>query len=405
MGGKQSIINMNKVVLFEELTKTDLFLDAIYKGGKSGNFSDEPISKIIGCENQGGFRRLGTPENIKLIVIFSTNIDRDWPDFLDYETGIYIYYGDNKKPGHELHETVKKGNLVLKNIFDSLHLNKRKNIPPIFIFSKGGNGWDVVFRGLAVPGHPGYSQTEDLVAVWKTTDSNRFQNYKAIFTILNEQKIDKRWLTDLINNKQINSNYCPQSFKNWVETGKYNPLIAPKTRKYRTKEDQLPKTKQDLNLLQYIINYFHKQGREGFIKFEKFSAELLMLMDKNFISYDLTRPSRDGGRDAVGVYKIGQESNSILVSYAIEAKCHHITSSVGIKETSRLISRLLHRQFGVMVTTAYVDKQAYYEIREEDNHPVIIISGVDILSILKNSGISDKNKLEKWLNEMFSVTE
>jgi hypothetical protein len=33
----------------------------------------------------------------------------------------------------------------------------------------------------------------------------------------------------------------------------------------------------------------------------------------------------------------------------------------GVREMSRLISRLRHRQFGVLVTTSYVDNQAYRE--------------------------------------------
>jgi Restriction endonuclease len=45
-------------------------------------------------------------------------------------------------------------------------------------------------------------------------------------------------------------------------------------------------------------------------------------------------------------------------------------SGVGVKELSRLISRLRHRQFGILVTTSYLGHQAYEELRS-DRHPVL----------------------------------
>lgn len=100
-------------------------------------------------------------------------------------------------------------------------------------------------------------------------------------------------------------------------------------------------------------------------------------MDRNITDYDLTRPWRDGGRDAIGNYRIGYLDNTISVEFALEAKCKQPDSGSGIRETSRLISRLRHRQFGIFVTTSYVANQAYKEILE-DQHPVVIISGIDI---------------------------
>jgi len=97
---------------------------------------------------------------------------------------------------------------------------------------------------------------------------------------------------------------------------------------------------------------------------------------------ELTRPSRDGGRDAIGFYDIGLGHSHIAVDFAMEAKCKALNSGVGVKETSRLISRLRHRQFGVLVTTSYVNTQAYKEIKD-DSHPIIIIAASDIVSILK----------------------
>lgn len=120
------------------------------------------------------------------------------------------------------------------------------------------------------------------------------------------------------------------------------------------------------------------------------------MMDKSFISYDLTRHYVDGGRDATGKFSIGTENNSIYVDYALEAKCYAINNAVGVKEVSRLISRIRYRQFGILVTTSYVHRQAYKEI-SEDGHPIIILSARDLIEILKRNGYGTDNTVKQWL--------
>ena len=87
-------------------------------------------------------------------------------------------------------------------------------------------------------------------------------------------------------------------------------------------------------------------------------------------------------------------------TFALEAKCYSLSNSVGVKETSRLISRIKHREFGVFVTTSYVANQAYEEI-VEDNHPIAIISGADIIDILYKNDVTDKDELIKFLISNF----
>src|SRR5262249_32654333 len=69
-------------------------------------------------------------------------------------------------------------------------------------------------------------------------------------------------------------------------------------------------------------------------------------------------------------------------------------------ETSRLISRLRHRQFGVLVTTSHLDAQAYREIRE-DGHPVVVIAGRDIVDILKSSELDNPLAVQRHLDERY----
>ena len=118
------------------------------------------------------------------------------------------------------------------------------------------------------------------------------------------------------------------------------------------------------------------------------------------MSIETTRARRDGGRDAIGKYRVGKELNGIELEFALEAKRYSMRNSAGVKETSRLISRIKHRQFGIFVTTSFVADQAYKEIIE-DEHPILIISGKDIIDILLNAGIGSVEHLKDWLKANF----
>ena len=102
-------------------------------------------------------------------------------------TGAFTYYGDNKQPGRALHATPRNGNELLRRIFAAAHEGEtgRRSVPPIFVFGNTGEWRDVMFLGLAVPGTSEQQVAEDLVAIWRTANGMRFQNYRARFTILN----------------------------------------------------------------------------------------------------------------------------------------------------------------------------------------------------------------------------
>ena len=105
---------MQRLIKFNELKDADLIVDAVYQGGNKGNAGDDPISKVLGCDVQGGFRYFGRKKGI---ILYSSLSNPDWPDFLDEQTGQFTYYGDNKSPGHLLHDTPKGGNINSSYIF------------------------------------------------------------------------------------------------------------------------------------------------------------------------------------------------------------------------------------------------------------------------------------------------
>lgn len=118
-----------------------------------------------------------------------------------------------------------------------------------------------------------------------------------------------------------------------------------------------------------------------------------MKMDNHYVDFKLTRPWRNGGRDAIGYYSInggGKVNASLKIDCALEAKCYAENNGVGVKQMSRLIFRIWYRQFGVLITTSYVDKQAYQEI-VEDGHPILIVTATDITRIHRMNSITFEN--------------
>ena len=212
---------------FAELAKADLIVDAVYRGGDAGHYGDDPLDKLLHCGNMGGFRIVGSAKGpaYKLVALYTTFDDPDWPDDLDQRTRRFVYYGDNKDPGRELHETPKGGNQLLRHCFDAIHVvpHRRRSVPPFFVFSKVGRGRDVRFHGLAAPGASGLPEMEDLIAIWKTKGSERFQNYRATFTILNAPRIDRRWIDAVLVGNPLGPD-APGAWGAWVEQGRYEAL-------------------------------------------------------------------------------------------------------------------------------------------------------------------------------------
>jgi Restriction endonuclease AspBHI N-terminal/Restriction endonuclease len=377
------------------MPSTDLVVDGIYPGGRAGNASDDPLGQLVGVSNSGGFRYLGSLEKLALVVLTTSRSDPNWPDELDKENGVFTYYGDNKDPGRELHDTPRFGNEILRRLFEqAVHASGRSCVPPILAFANTGTYRDVTFLGLLVPGLAGHSATEDLAAIWRATNGRRFQNYRARFSILDVPVVSRDWINDIISGRAL-SDRAPRSWLEWIETGRPRNLVAPRTVEYRSRDEQLPSDPASMKLIEELHRHYAPNPHA----FEHCASAIVKMMLPGVLHIDVTRPSRDGGRDGVGLLTIGAAAASIAIDFALEAKCYSISNSVGVREISRLISRLRHRQFGILVTTSYLDRQAYREIKE-DGHPIIVVSAVDIVGILMKSGVATLGDLEAWISEL-----
>lgn len=383
-----------------ELANTDLIIDMVYGGSRNGNASDDPLPELVGVDNSAGFRHLGKrPETsgLKLLVLKSNFNDHDWPDNLDRESGVLTYYGDNKKVS-DIHETPRQGNLMLRNLFrDAANIECTKYFPPILVFGGTGQYRDVQFLGLAVPGTSLNSVDEELAAVWRTQKEKfRYQNYRATFSILNVPTVSREWLNDIQLGNAAISQHAPKSWINWLKQRKYENLVSPRSIEIREPKEQLPKNRLDQKALKLVVSSF----KDNPYAFERCALEVAKLTLPEIGASEVTKHSRDGGRDAIGKYKIGHDSFGIELDFSLEAKCYASTTPVGVKDLSRLISRLRHRQFGVLVTTSFLAKQAYQELKE-DRHPIVVISGVDIVNVLKQK-IGDLNAIQIWLKQFLS---
>ena len=374
-------------------------VDATYEGGRAGHAGDDPLGRLLPVGNQGGFRYSGSlwRGRTKLVVLYTSGADPDWPDTLDRETGHFTYFGDNKTPGRELHDTSRGGNELLKRTFEWVHAvpTRRELVPPFLVFGKVPSGRDVTFLGLAAPGARDVTPRDDLVAVWKTLDDQRFQNYQAIFTVLDVPEVSREWIRSLLAGDPLGRG-CPHPWQLWVETGVYRPLVAERIRRWRKRAEQLPTTTEGREVLRIVYEYFHANP----IGFEACAARLWQMQAPRVSRYALTRPSRDGGRDAIGFYTLGPLTDSIQLDFALEAKCFAPTTPVGVEAQSRLISRIRPRQFGVLVTTSYVAEQAYRELRD-DEHPVVVLAGRDIVQILTDHQLGTPQATRVWLEREF----
>ncbi len=389
-------------VPFADLATADLVLDRVYAGGTLGHAGDDAIGKLLPVGNQGGFRFKGSVGNrsVRLVVLYTSGAEVDWPDHIEPTTGDFTYYGDNRKPGKDLHDTPRGGNELLRQMFEASRAGapERYGVPPLFLFERV-SGRDVRFRGLLAPGSPRLTGDEELVAIWRTTRHLRFQNYRSHFTVLQTPRIARAWIDEILAGDPLGA-ACPPEWRAWVKGRIYRALEAPRNVSVRSKEEQLPDPKD-----RWLIQAVHQHFAADPVQFENFAAEMWVQSDPQVASIEVTRPSRDGGRDAVGDYRLGPVTDPIRLEFALEAKCYDPDGGgVGVRLVSRLISRIKHRQFGVFVTTAFIGQQAYQEVRE-DGHPVVFLCGRDIANLLKRRGLTEPATLSNYLGLTFPVKQ
>ena len=389
----------------------NLHIEKDYKNTGNWKNADDEFNKFFrfkdgkGIKNMGGFRLKSKTDisNTNLIdfafcVVVTNFKDKEWPDLIDKESGTFVYYGDNKIPGNPIDQTPLGGNKFLEKIFNDLHEDRRKLIPPVLCFEslKIGDKAFMKFLGLAAPGGNKLSAEEDLTGIWKLKDGNRFQNYRSIFTILDEAKVNKLWLEDIVSGLlPIGSVHCPKRWKEWVNTGLYRALEAKKEISIRLDKDQKPINNEEelnLNLLKNELN-----DRE----FEFAALEIVKYLSPNFKDLTVTPKAKDQGRDVMGKYYLGHSDHKVSLDVSVEAKFWK--SNIGVKPLMRLISRLKDSDIGIFITSSSFSTQIQKEIADDDR-PIILICGIDIIRILKRQGLSNEIDFKNWIQSIKQKT-
>lgn len=97
---------------FEQLSTCDLHVGEVYLEGSQPHVGADPIARLLGVGNMGGFRIAGTARSAShRVALFTTASQPEWPDEVDRATGVFTYFGDNRTAGRDLHDP--KGNRLL----------------------------------------------------------------------------------------------------------------------------------------------------------------------------------------------------------------------------------------------------------------------------------------------------
>lgn len=320
------------------------------------------------------------------VVLLTTHISADyanpWEDVIDERAGVIRYWGDAKFSDHGKSCDDFTGNRCMKAIFDEVLVGSRTLVPPILHFTRPSAG-RVQFNGLCA--------LEGMDLTWFADSGRPIRNYRYELAILDEETVSVDWLKSRVIAKSQEALQvgAPEAWTDYVR-GKTRRRQVWK-RHIRTPLSQLPKQgSEDEQILQQLINLPPKQ-------FEAVIVALFREMKSVEHVITQTRYVNDKGFDFYGTFTM-----PLPVGYEVklrgEVKRYGIANGVGPGEVSRLVARLRRGEYGIFVTTSYYSRQAQAEVLE-DEYPVKLFSGVDLVRFLRELKLIGGNRISQpWLN-------
>lgn len=204
-------------VPFTALETADLNLGRIYEGGPQPHVGADPLHRLVAVGNSGGIRYKNAKGTRRpaLCALFTTGDVSEWPDGLD-SAGRYVYFGDQRTPGKDIHDTSLRGNQLLAAVDSNSRRGQegRLLVPPFLLFEKTGHGRDVRFEGVLVPA----SQDAWLRVERRSSPDGEYVNYRATFARLPVRAASRSWINDLLSGVS-NGPAAPAPWIHWVETG------------------------------------------------------------------------------------------------------------------------------------------------------------------------------------------
>lgn len=206
-----------KPIPFSGLASADLTVGQIYRGGSQPNVGADPLHRLTGVGNSGGFRKrtLKRGGRVVFCVLFTTGKVSEWPDHWQAD-GNYVYFGDQRTAGKDLLDTPRKGNRLFADVERLMEQGERgrSQVPPFLLFKKSGSGRDVEFEGLLVP-----ARTDKWLSVeHRESADGTISNYRATLMPLRVDNVSRLWLTDVGRGVSSGSS-APKGWLRWVKTG------------------------------------------------------------------------------------------------------------------------------------------------------------------------------------------
>lgn len=182
--------------------ESDLHTGAEYgsydlSGNPSSDLANEPINRLLGVGNQRGIRYRGSSNDTRVVALHMAAQHKEWPDHIDRSIAMLTYYGDARKEKSDHKQT--PGNRLLEVAFrNAASLATRDTAPVFLVFRSNSVRRNVVFEGVAAPGHPTTPPEEALIAVWSDSSLRGDPNYKTVYTMLDIPVVSRAWLSHLL---------------------------------------------------------------------------------------------------------------------------------------------------------------------------------------------------------------
>ena len=344
-----------------------------------------------GMRNQDGIRAINyvqfdsnyIPAYIILVSHEIKSHGNPWEDVIDLSTSQIYYWGDAKFDREKNYPDFR-GNKRLLQTWEAVLQNDLDKVPPILHFNKPKKGI-VEFTGLCV--------LSDLQITWFEDKGKPVKNYKCVLTILDEDIVNVDWLHYRARCNDISklNDTAPKSWKSYIK-GNINKLDIY-SKSILKKEDQLPKINSTGAKLLTQLHNLHPT------EFEAVVVEIFKKLPHVSHKIIRTRPSRDGGFDFVGEFSIPYPLN-YDIEFLGEVKKYERDNRIEPKHISRLVARLNRGQFGIFVTLSYFTDQAQKEIIE-DNYPVRLYSGIDIVNMLHELRLVENETIKQsWIDSI-----
>jgi len=372
-----------------------IYRDKSKKDDPEDQFMNWINLKNSGMLNSPGIRPLNYSSNLKqkglpAYLILVTNektvgTKNPWDDFIDLNSSKIDYWGDAKIRGEDEIDDFK-GNQTLRKIYNHVLTQNKTLLPPILHFSKPQKGY-IKFNGLCV--------LEDLKISRFEQEYQFIKNYKAVLTIIDCDDVYVDWLHYRVkceDEKEINLHEnCPDAWIKYLD-GQTNKLEVWR-KEVKSKEQQLPSNNTfEYEILDQLLKIEH-------FAFEKIIVNLFKQIGEVVHEVYETRKTNDGGFDFFGSFILPNPIN-YKIKFRGEVKRYKQNNSVDPKSISRLVARLKRQEYGIFVTTSYFSNQAQKEVLEDD-YPIHLISGLDLVNMFKQLGLVTNNQInKKWLDSI-----